>query len=94
MPPIIEASHVGKTYRSGKLEVPALRDVSFSVEPGEFVYFTHSYKGPVTQDTAAVTQYIEPFAAAVERANVMGVQFHPEKSGAVGLKIVSNFVCS
>ena len=37
MPPIIEASHIGKTYRSGKLEVPALRDVSFSVEPGEFV---------------------------------------------------------
>ena len=37
MPPIIEASHLGKTYRSGKLEVPALRDVTFTVEPGEFV---------------------------------------------------------
>ena len=62
------------------------------VEPGEFVYFTHSYKGPVTADTAAVTQYIVPFAAAVERDNVMGVQFHPEKSGATGLKILSNFL--
>ena len=62
------------------------------VEPGEFVYFTHSYKGPVTDDTAAVTHYIEPFAAAVERANVMGVQFHPEKSGATGLKILRNFL--
>ncbi len=62
------------------------------VEPGEYVYFTHSYKGPVTADTAAVTHYIEPFAAAVERANVMGVQFHPEKSGATGLKILSNFL--
>ena len=62
------------------------------VEPGEFVYFTHSYKGPVTKDTAAVTQYIEPFAAAVERANVMGVQFHPEKSGATGLKVLRNFL--
>ena len=62
------------------------------VEPGEFVYFTHSYKGPVTGDTSAVSQYIEPFAAAVERENVMGVQFHPEKSGATGLKILSNFL--
>jgi imidazole glycerol-phosphate synthase subunit HisH len=62
------------------------------IEPGEFVYFTHSYKGPVTKDTAAVTQYIEPFAAAVERGNVMGVQFHPEKSGETGLKILRNFL--
>jgi imidazole glycerol-phosphate synthase subunit HisH len=62
------------------------------VEPGEFVYFTHAYKGPVTGDTAAVTEYIEPFAAAVERGNVMGVQFHPEKSGETGLKILKNFL--
>jgi glutamine amidotransferase len=62
------------------------------VEPGEFVYFTHSYKGPVTADTAATTFYIEPFAAAVERDNVMGVQFHPEKSGSTGLKILGNFL--
>ena len=62
------------------------------VGPGEFVYFTHSYKGPVTGDTAATTFYIEPFAAAVEHENVMGVQFHPEKSGATGLKILTNFL--
>jgi glutamine amidotransferase len=62
------------------------------VEPGEFVYFTHSYKAPVTADNAAITDYIEPFAAAVERANVMGVQFHPEKSGETGLKILANFL--
>ena len=62
------------------------------VEPGEFVYFTHSYKAPVTADTAAVTHYIEPFAASVERCNVFGVQFHPEKSGASGLKILRNWL--
>jgi len=62
------------------------------VGPGEFVYFTHSYKAPVTADTAGVTHYIEPFASAVERANVMGVQFHPEKSGETGLKILRNFL--
>jgi len=61
-------------------------------QPGEFVYFTHSYKAPVTEDTAATTYYIEPFAAAVERGNVFGVQFHPEKSGATGLKILRNFL--
>ena len=63
-----------------------------NVESGEYVYFTHSFKGPVTQDTAATTHYIEPFAAAVERGNVFGVQFHPEKSGETGLKILRNFL--
>jgi len=62
------------------------------IEPGGYVYFTHSYKAPITTDTAAVANYIEPFAAAVERGNVMGVQFHPEKSGAAGLKILRNFL--
>jgi glutamine amidotransferase len=62
------------------------------VEPGEFVYFTHSYKAPVTPDTAAVANYIEDFAAAAEHENVMGVQFHPEKSGETGLKIMRNFL--
>jgi imidazole glycerol-phosphate synthase subunit HisH len=62
------------------------------INPGEFVYFTHSYKGPVTADTAAVTHYIDPFAAAVESGNVMGVQFHPEKSGETGLKVLRNFL--
>jgi glutamine amidotransferase len=62
------------------------------IEPGEYVYFTHSYKAPVTVDTASTTHYIESFASAVERGNVMGVQFHPEKSGDTGLKILGNFL--
>ena len=62
------------------------------VEPGEYVYFTHSYKAPVTADTASTTYYIEPFASAVERGNVMGVHFPPEKSGATGLRILNNFL--
>ena len=74
------------------LEVKKGSRLLANVEPGEYVYFTHSFKGPVTADTAATTFYIEPFAAAVERGNVMGVQFHPEKSGATGLKILRNFL--
>jgi glutamine amidotransferase len=74
------------------LEVRASSRLLAGVEPGEFVYFTHSYRAPLTADTAAITQYIEPFAAAVERGNVMGVQFHPEKSSTTGLKILSNFL--
>jgi glutamine amidotransferase len=74
------------------LEVKRGSRLLAGVEPGEYVYFTHSYKAPVTDDTAATTYYIEPFAAAVERGNVMGVQFHPEKSGATGLKILRNFL--
>jgi len=62
------------------------------VESGSFVYFTHSYRAPVIHDTVAVTEYEEAFTAAVERGNVMGVQFHPEKSGPVGLRILRNFV--
>jgi imidazole glycerol-phosphate synthase subunit HisH len=74
------------------LEVRPNSRLLAGVDPGEFVYFTHSYKAPVTADAAAITHYIEPFASAVERDNVFGVQFHPEKSGATGLKILRNFL--
>jgi glutamine amidotransferase len=74
------------------LEVHTGSRLLAGVEPGEFVYFTHSYKAPVTANTAAITHYIEPFASAVEHGNVMGVQFHPEKSGSTGLKILRNFL--
>jgi imidazole glycerol-phosphate synthase subunit HisH len=62
------------------------------VQNGGFVYYTHSWRAPVIQGTAAVTQYGGAFTAAAERDNVMGVQFHPEKSSAVGLQILKNFV--
>jgi imidazole glycerol-phosphate synthase subunit HisH len=74
------------------LEVSQGSRLLAGIQGGEYVYFTHSYKAPVTEDTAAIAQYIEPFAAAVERGNVMGVQFHPEKSGTTGLKILRNFL--
>ena len=62
------------------------------VPAGAQVYFTHSYAPEVTKDCVAVTTHGEPFAAAAERGAVFGVQFHPEKSGDVGLQILRNFL--
>jgi imidazole glycerol-phosphate synthase subunit HisH len=62
------------------------------VEQGSYVYYTHSYRASPQKDTVAVTEYGGVFTAAVEAENVMGVQFHPEKSGSVGLTILKNFV--
>jgi glutamine amidotransferase len=56
------------------------------------VYFTHSFAAPITPDTVAVTEHGQPFASIVQRGHVAGVQFHPEKSGDVGLRILRNFL--
>lgn len=56
-----------------------------------FVYYTHSYRCPVVEGVVATTTYGEAFAAAVEKDNVFGVQFHPEKSSDVGLQVLKNF---
>jgi glutamine amidotransferase len=56
------------------------------------VYFTHSYVAPVTGDTVAATDHGESFASIVQRGQVAGVQFHPEKSGEVGLQVLRNFL--
>jgi glutamine amidotransferase len=62
------------------------------VTPGSFVYYTHSWRAPLSADTAAATMYGGAFTGAVERSNVMGVQFHPEKSAETGLKVLKNFL--
>jgi glutamine amidotransferase len=62
------------------------------VESGGYVYYTHSWRAPVIHATAAVTEYGGAFTGAVEKDNVMGVQFHPEKSSVVGLQVLKNFL--
>jgi glutamine amidotransferase len=62
------------------------------VDEGAQVYFTHSYAAPITDDTAAICEYGVTFSAAVERDNISAVQFHPEKSGDTGLRILSNWL--
>ena len=56
-----------------------------------YVYFTHSYRAPLTSECIAATEYGGEFSAAVEHNNIFGVQFHPEKSGDIGLQILRNF---
>ncbi|MCD8260652.1 MAG: imidazole glycerol phosphate synthase subunit HisH [Bacteroides sp.] len=58
----------------------------------EFVYFVHSYYVPVNPFTAATSDYILPFSAALQRDNFFATQFHPEKSGTVGERILRNFL--
>ncbi|MCR4593170.1 MAG: imidazole glycerol phosphate synthase subunit HisH [Bacteroidaceae bacterium] len=59
---------------------------------GEFVYFVHSFYVPVCENTIATTQYIKPFSAALHKDNFYATQFHPEKSGSVGERIIKNFL--
>lgn len=59
-----------------------------------YVYFANSFYAPAVKEASAICDYGARFTAVLEHANIYAVQFHPEKSGAVGLKIVSNFVCS
>ena len=74
------------------LHFPRTSRLFDGIEEGSQVYFTHSYAAPITGDAVAVTTHGRPFASAVERGQVFGVQFHPEKSGDVGLRVLKNFL--
>jgi glutamine amidotransferase len=70
------------------LKGPLFKNVG--IEPN--VYFVHSYYAEVNENTCAVCDYNQPFSAALNKANYYATQFHPEKSGSVGEKIVQNFL--
>ena len=84
----LKVPHVGWNQFERLRPSAALEDVA----DGAHAYFTHSYAAPVGAETSAVTTHGQPFAAVVERRAVWGTQFHPEKSGGVGLGILRNFV--
>jgi imidazole glycerol phosphate synthase glutamine amidotransferase subunit len=63
-----------------------------TLAPHPYLYFAHSYYAQLNDATAAVCRYNVAYTAVLETKNVFGVQFHPEKSGPVGLQIVRNFV--
>jgi glutamine amidotransferase len=77
------------TIRLNKADNPLFSGLS----PEEYVYFVHSYFADTTPEyTLTTTEYILPFASSIVRDHVYGVQFHPEKSGAVGLRLLKNFI--
>jgi glutamine amidotransferase len=62
------------------------------IHSGDYVYFVHSYAAPVSAATLATTRYGDEFAAVVQRGNVCGAQFHPERSAKVGAQLLKNFL--
>jgi imidazole glycerol phosphate synthase glutamine amidotransferase subunit len=85
---VFKVPHVGWS----QLEIQRATGILRGIAPGSFVYYCHSYYGPVTTETSATTEYGQQFAAVAEAGNARAAQFHPEKSGEVGLRILRNFL--
>jgi len=86
-PSLVKSPHVGWNSLAVTEGSRLLRRIA----QHSFVYYTHSFHAPVVAETTAASEYGLRFAGAVERRNIFGVQFHPEKSGDVGLSILKNF---
>ncbi|MDE6795905.1 MAG: imidazole glycerol phosphate synthase subunit HisH, partial [Muribaculaceae bacterium] len=85
--PGVKVPHMGWS-RIANLDSKLFKDIP----RGSYVYFVHSYYAPLCPDTIATARHPEMFSAALKYENFYGCQFHPEKSGDVGEKILSNFI--
>lgn len=89
----VARKHEDKIPHMGWNTITEVQDGLFTpAEEGQFVYFVHSFYVPLNPWTAATTDYILPFSAALHRDNFYATQFHPEKSGSVGERILKNFL--
>jgi imidazole glycerol-phosphate synthase subunit HisH len=86
-PASVKSPHVGWN----QIQITGQSRLLHGIKNSAFVYYTHSFRAPIVADTCASSEYGGAFSAAVERENVFGVQFHPEKSAETGLKILENF---
>ena len=86
-PESVKSPHVGWN----QIAISSSSRLFRAVPTAPFVYFTHSYRAPVVGQTTACCEYGGQFSAAVECDQLCGVQFHPEKSGDVGLQVLRNF---
>lgn len=80
--------HMGWNQLEFQRSSPLLNNIAV----GDYVYFVHSYAAPVTEATLATSSYGDQFSAVVQRGNVYGAQFHPERSARVGAQLLCNFL--
>lgn len=86
-------NHQDKIPHMGWNTITDLKKPLFDVTlENEYVYFVHSFYVPLSEHTAATTDYIQPFSAALHKENFSATQFHPEKSGSIGERILANFL--
>ncbi|QGY46609.1 imidazole glycerol phosphate synthase subunit HisH [Maribellus comscasis] len=84
---------ITKVPHMGWNSISNLKSSLFTKETeNQYVYFVHSYYASIGEHTAATCNYIVPFSAALQKDNFYATQFHPEKSGTVGAKILENFL--
>lgn len=89
----IPQKHEDKIPHMGWNTITNVKDPLFNTSlENQYVYFVHSYYVPVNSSTAATTNYVLPFSAALQSENFYATQFHPEKSGSVGEYILTNFL--
>ena len=88
LPPTLKVPHVGWN----SLDITRPSRLLAGIEPGTQAYFTHSYAADITPEAVATTTHAAPFASVVETDLLFGVQFHPEKSGNAGIRMLRNFV--
>ena len=85
--------HEDKVPQMGWNTIEGMKsDLFKGLSKEEFVYFVHSFYAPLCNDTIATTNYVQPYSSALHRNNFYATQFHPEKSGAVGERIIRNFL--
>lgn len=89
----VPEKHEDKVPHMGWNTISNVKSDLFDISlENQFVYFVHSYYVAISEHTAAVTDYIHPFSAAIHKENFYATQFHPEKSGSVGENILKNFL--
>jgi glutamine amidotransferase len=86
--PVLKVPHMGWNQVQHKENCALFTGIA----AGEHFYFVHSYYAPLVPATVGTTEYGGQFTSALQQKNYYGVQFHPEKSGKIGLQLIKNFI--